>query len=95
MAEKDGTLRWWITSQPIRFLGMNGEPFAILAFIPLFPFPFFFKFVGWVLLINVVLSFVFRKNLVGMGRQLKRYLFNNRIRVYSSREGVARFKGYL
>ncbi|SIQ98594.1 hypothetical protein [Marinobacterium stanieri] len=87
-------LKWWITAQPTRFLGMSGEPFAAMVLIPVFPFPGFIKFVMFLVMLNIIMSLIFRKTMVTFLIWIKRQITDNRMRVYSVKDSKARFNGY-
>ena len=94
MPQKIDELRWWDTSLPLTILGMSAEPFMLVILIPLVPWMPFINFIGWALLLNVLISWVYRKGFVQFLYYLKREFFNNRRRIYNSRYSKRRFKGY-
>ncbi|WP_370059894.1 hypothetical protein [Neptunomonas phycophila] len=92
--ERGVELKWWITSLPLRVAGMSGEPFSVLVLLPLLPFPFFIKLIGWLLLINIILNLLFRKTFKTFLLTMTRLMLNNRHRIYNSRDSIRRFRGY-
>lgn len=91
--EKGVELKWWLTSQRLWILGMTAEPFVMVVFLPMFPFPFYVKLLGWFLLINMVVSWVFRKNLITIFLYMRNSLLNNRRHIYSARKSLRKFYG--
>ncbi len=87
-------IRWWDTSLPMTIMGLSGEPFVLVVLIPLFPFGPFISFIGWCLLVNLLISWGFRKGFMQFLFYLKREFFNNRRRIYSARYSKRRFQGY-
>lgn len=92
--ENNIRLRWWLTALPLRFLGMNAEPYAILVFVPLFPFGWFISFVGWFLLMNLLLSWVVRKNISDLILFMRRLAEDGRRPLYSRRRMMRRYYDY-